>query len=112
MTYSMSIGNELIPHFATAGAVAQARRVFQNSRTISKIDVLVRLFSWERGAAMQNASSGWAAYGFMGPFQLFTADDCRAIACHFKQTQQQPPANRSKDLALTDRFVRNLASHP
>ena len=38
--------------------------------------------------------------GFVGPFQLFTADDCRVIACHFKQAQQQPPANWFKGLAL------------
>ena len=67
---------------------------------------------------MQDASvSGLTAFafnrdGFVEPFRLFTTEDCRVIACHFKQAQQSPPANWPKDLALTDRFIRNLASHP
>ena len=67
---------------------------------------------------MQDASvSGLPAFafnrdGFVEPFRLFTTEDCRVIACHFKQAQQPPPAISPKGLALTDGFIRNLASHP
>ena len=48
--------------------------------------------------------------GFVEPFRLFTADDCRVVASHFKRS---PPASYgSKVSAAKDRFVRNLATHP
>ena len=46
--------------------------------------------------------------GFLEPFQLFTAGGCRVIASHFRQTQY--PSDKS--IAIVDRFVCNLATHP
>ena len=67
-----------------------------------------------RGFAMPEAlSNSVAVYGrdgFVEPFRLFTADDCRVITGHFKQ--YPPPASWFKGLAITDRFIRNLATQP
>jgi quercetin dioxygenase-like cupin family protein len=62
---------------------------------------------------LQSGSAfAFARDGFMRPFPLFSAEDCRAIASHFGQSGQRPSGNWSKSLALKDRFILNLASHP
>jgi len=54
-------------------------------------------------------SSAFRRDGFVEPFRLFAADECRAIARHFKRAKYPPTDKRA---AIKDRFVRNLAHHP
>jgi quercetin dioxygenase-like cupin family protein len=63
-------------------------------------------------SASESRAFAFGHDGFVEPFRLFTADDCRVLACHFRQAQYPPQATWLKSTAIIDRFVCNLATHP
>jgi mannose-6-phosphate isomerase-like protein (cupin superfamily) len=60
----------------------------------------------------QTALTKFARDGVIGPVRLFSRDQCRAFAAHFREKDRPDPAGWPKGGAITDRFLYELAAQP